>query len=106
MRELVGHGVGIRLHEKPEVPNYGKKGSGIQLKTGMVVAIEPMINAGKRNVKQLHNFSLDPVGCPQLIPDAREQELYHQDLPGLSMKSLLTLSSKPRRSDLLNSLNR
>ena len=55
VRELVGHGVGIRLHEKPEVPNYGKKGIGIQLKTGMVVAIEPMINAGKRNVKQLND---------------------------------------------------
>ena len=53
VRELVGHGVGVRLHEKPEVPNYGKKGSGMQLKTGMVIAIEPMINAGKRNVRQL-----------------------------------------------------
>ncbi len=53
VRELVGHGVGVRLHEKPEVPNYGKKGSGMLLKTGMVIAIEPMINAGKRSVKQL-----------------------------------------------------
>ncbi|MDQ3050406.1 MAG: type I methionyl aminopeptidase [Bacteroidota bacterium] len=53
VRELVGHGVGIRLHEKPEVPNYGKKASGMLLKTGIVIAIEPMINAGKRTVKQL-----------------------------------------------------
>ena len=55
VRELVGHGVGIRLHEKPEVPNFGKRGSGMQLKEGMVIAIEPMINAGKRNVRQLND---------------------------------------------------
>ena len=55
VRELVGHGVGIKLHEKPEVPNYGKKGTGPQLKSGMVIAIEPMINAGRRSVKQLND---------------------------------------------------
>jgi methionyl aminopeptidase len=51
VRELVGHGVGTKLHEKPEVPNYGKRGSGIKLEEGMVIAIEPMINAGKAGVK-------------------------------------------------------
>jgi methionyl aminopeptidase len=51
VRELVGHGVGTQLHEKPEVPNYGKRGSGIKLEEGMVIAIEPMINAGKAGVK-------------------------------------------------------
>lgn len=51
VRELVGHGVGVKLHEKPEVPNYGKRGSGIKLEEGMVIAIEPMINAGKAGVK-------------------------------------------------------
>jgi methionyl aminopeptidase len=51
VRELVGHGVGTKLHEKPEVPNYGKRGSGIKLEKGMVIAIEPMINAGKAGVK-------------------------------------------------------
>ncbi|TWI98878.1 methionyl aminopeptidase [Mucilaginibacter frigoritolerans] len=51
VKELVGHGVGIHLHEKPEVPNYGKRGSGIKLEEGMVIAIEPMINAGKARVK-------------------------------------------------------
>jgi len=51
VRELVGHGVGTRLHEKPEVPNYGKRGSGIKLEEGMVIAIEPMINAGRAGVK-------------------------------------------------------
>lgn len=52
VRELVGHGVGKNLHESPEVPNYGKKGNGVKLKEGMVIAIEPMINLGKRNVVQ------------------------------------------------------
>jgi len=51
VRELVGHGVGIELHERPEVPNYGKRGAGIKLEEGMVIAIEPMINAGTANVK-------------------------------------------------------
>lgn len=51
VRELVGHGVGVKLHEKPEVPNYGKRGSGIKLEEGMVIAIEPMINAGTASVK-------------------------------------------------------
>lgn len=52
VRELVGHGVGRSLHEAPEVPNFGKKGKGLILKTGMVIAIEPMINLGQRNVVQ------------------------------------------------------
>ncbi|WP_374949975.1 type I methionyl aminopeptidase [Mucilaginibacter sp.] len=51
VKELVGHGVGTRLHEKPEVPNYGKRGAGIKLEEGMVIAIEPMINAGRAGVK-------------------------------------------------------
>jgi len=51
VRELVGHGVGVKLHEKPEVPNYGKRGSGVKLEEGMVIAIEPMINAGVPGVK-------------------------------------------------------
>jgi methionyl aminopeptidase len=51
VRELVGHGVGVRLHEKPEVPNFGRRGSGIKLEEGMVIAIEPMINGGKAGVK-------------------------------------------------------
>jgi methionyl aminopeptidase len=52
VRELVGHGVGKNLHEEPEVPNYGKKGSGVRLQEGMVLAIEPMVNAGKKNIFQ------------------------------------------------------
>ncbi|MEN8224346.1 MAG: type I methionyl aminopeptidase [Bacteroidota bacterium] len=53
VRDLVGHGLGRQLHEKPEVPNYGKRGTGIKLQEGMVLAIEPMINLGTRNVIQL-----------------------------------------------------
>jgi methionyl aminopeptidase len=52
VRDLVGHGVGRNLHEKPEVPNYGRRGSGMKLKSGMVLAIEPMINLGKKEVVQ------------------------------------------------------
>lgn len=55
VRELVGHGIGRRLHEKPEVPNYGKRGSGPALKAGMTIAIEPMINMGKRHILQLED---------------------------------------------------
>jgi methionyl aminopeptidase len=50
VRELVGHGVGKNLHESPEVPNYGRKGEGPKLKEGMVIAIEPMINLGQKNI--------------------------------------------------------
>ena len=52
VRELVGHGVGKELHESPEVPNYGKRGKGPILKEGMVIAIEPMINLGKKEIVQ------------------------------------------------------
>ena len=52
VRELVGHGVGKELHEAPEVPNYGKKGSGMKLQEGMVIAVEPMVNMGTKDVKQ------------------------------------------------------
>lgn len=53
VRELVGHGVGKKLHEKPEVPNYGNRGNGPKLQEGLVLAIEPMINMGKREVTQM-----------------------------------------------------
>ena len=53
VRELVGHGLGKNLHEDPEIPNYGKKGTGALLKEGLVVAIEPMINLGTEKVDQL-----------------------------------------------------
>ncbi len=52
VREMVGHGLGRHLHEEPEVPNYGSKGTGPKLKKGMVICIEPMINMGKRQIVQ------------------------------------------------------
>ena len=55
VREFVGHGIGKNLHEAPEVPNYGVAGRGIRLAAGMVIAIEPMINAGAWGVKVLEN---------------------------------------------------
>jgi methionyl aminopeptidase len=53
VREFVGHGVGKKLHEEPQVPNYGRKGTGPRLKAGMVLAIEPMVNMGTGSVKIL-----------------------------------------------------
>ena len=50
VREFVGHGIGRSLHEEPQIPNYGEKGTGIRLKKGMVFAVEPMVNMGKSDV--------------------------------------------------------
>lgn len=50
VRELVGHGIGRKMHESPEVPNYGRRGTGPLIKNGMCIAIEPMINMGSKNV--------------------------------------------------------
>ena len=52
VRELVGHGVGKALHESPQVPNYGRRGDGIKLKEGLVIAIEPMVNMGVKSIFQ------------------------------------------------------
>ena len=52
VRELVGHGVGRKMHEDPQVPNYGKRGTGTKLSEGIVIAIEPMITFGKRDIIQ------------------------------------------------------
>jgi methionyl aminopeptidase len=52
VREMVGHGLGKNLHEEPEVPNYGKRGQGHKLMSGLVICIEPMINMGTKNVRQ------------------------------------------------------
>jgi methionyl aminopeptidase len=53
VREFVGHGIGTHLHEDPQVPNYGRRGQGLRLREGMVIAIEPMVNAGKAGVQVL-----------------------------------------------------
>lgn len=52
VREMVGHGLGTKMHEAPEVPNYGRRGTGPMLKKGMVICIEPMINMGSKNIYQ------------------------------------------------------
>jgi methionyl aminopeptidase len=53
VRDLVGHGIGREPHEEPQVPNYGRRGKGMKLETGLVLAIEPMLNAGTANVRTL-----------------------------------------------------
>lgn len=53
VREFVGHGIGSNMHEDPQVPNYGRRGMGLKLREGMVIAIEPMVNAGKAGVEVL-----------------------------------------------------
>jgi methionyl aminopeptidase len=53
VRDFVGHGIGKNLHEDPQIPNFGKKGCGIELKSGMILAIEPMVNEGKYKVQIL-----------------------------------------------------
>ena len=52
VRELVGHGLGEKIHEEPDIPNFGKKNTGPKIKNGLVVAIEPMINLGVKDVEQ------------------------------------------------------
>src|SRR5438067_6418220 len=55
VRDFVGHGIGTRLHEEPQVPNYGTRGQGTRLREGMVLAIEPMVNSGKPGVRVLED---------------------------------------------------
>ena len=55
VREFVGHGIGTKLHEEPELPNFGQPGKGANLKHGMVLAIEPMVNAGTWQSRILDN---------------------------------------------------
>ena len=92
VRELVGHGLGRSLHEKPEVPNYGKKGRGPKMKPGLVLAIEPMINLGKKEITQLddgwtiltkdnlpsahfeHDVAISRDGSPEVLSSFEEIE--------------------------------
>ena len=53
VREFVGHGIGRSMHEDPQIPNYGRRGTGMQLKNGLCIAIEPMITLGKRDISML-----------------------------------------------------
>jgi len=74
VRELVGHGIGRKMHEPPEVPNFGKRGKGTKLKNGMTLAIEPMINLGTKNVKQLND------GWTIVTADAKPSAHFEHDI--------------------------
>jgi len=74
VRELVGHGLGKSLHEDPQVPNYGKRGSGAKLKEGLVIAIEPMINMGKKDVVN------DPDGWTIRTKDSKPSAHYEHNV--------------------------
>lgn len=74
VRELVGHGLGTKLHEKPEMPNYGKRGRGKKFVNGMVVAIEPMINMGTRRIRQLKD------GWTVLTADSQPSAHFEHDV--------------------------
>ncbi|HEY9185746.1 MAG TPA: type I methionyl aminopeptidase [Salegentibacter sp.] len=74
VRELVGHGLGRKMHEDPEMPNYGKRGRGKKFVEGMVVAIEPMINLGTRRIKQL------PDGWTILTADNKPSAHFEHDV--------------------------
>ncbi len=74
VRDLVGHGLGKNLHEKPEVPNYGRRGIGVKLRENMVLAIEPMINLGKRQVVQ------EPDGWTIRTADRKPSAHYEHDV--------------------------
>ncbi len=74
VRELVGHGLGKGLHEAPEVPNYGRRGNGVKLREGLVLAIEPMINLGSRQVKQLSD------GWTIVTSDGKPSAHYEHDV--------------------------
>lgn len=74
VRELVGHGLGKKMHEDPNMPNYGRRGSGKRFKEGMVVAIEPMINLGTKNIIQLND------GWTILTADGKPSAHYEHDV--------------------------
>lgn len=74
VRELVGHGLGTKMHEDPQVPNYGKRGRGKKIQEGLVIAIEPMINLGTHRIKQL------PDGWTILTADGKNSAHFEHDV--------------------------
>lgn len=83
VRELVGHGIGKNLHEPPEVPNYGKKGRGPKIHSGLVVAIEPMINMGVKQVRQMND------GWTIVTKDGKPSAHYEHTIAVLEDKTML-----------------
>ena len=79
VRELVGHGIGRHLHEKPEVPNYGKRGSGLMLREGLVIAIEPMINmGGKAVVHERDGWTVRTISLLHTLNTRLQSEKVHR----------------------------
>ena len=74
VRELVGHGLGTKMHEDPQVPNYGKRGRGKKIQEGLVIAIEPMINLGTHRIKHL------PDGWTILTADGKNSAHFEHDV--------------------------
>jgi len=74
VRELVGHGIGRKMHEAPEVPNFGKRGRGSKLRNGMTLAIEPMINLGTKYIKQMND------GWTIVTADAKPSAHFEHDV--------------------------
>ncbi|MGI9088475.1 MAG: type I methionyl aminopeptidase [Chthoniobacterales bacterium] len=91
VREFVGHGVGRKLHEEPQVPNYGKPGSGPRLKAGMTLAIEPMINSGTASVRLLDDGWTVCTADGMASSHFEHTVLITKDAP-----EILTLRGKPQ----------
>ncbi|MEQ9286691.1 MAG: type I methionyl aminopeptidase [Cyclobacteriaceae bacterium] len=81
VRELVGHGLGREMHESPEVPNFGKRGRGPLIREGLVIAIEPMINLGTKNVRQLSD------GWTIITADKRPSAHFEHDVAFIDGKA-------------------
>lgn len=99
VRELVGHGLGKKLHEEPNVPNFGKKGSGKKLKDGIVLAIEPMINQGTHKVYQLND------GWSIVTQDKKKSAHFEHDVALVNGKPEILSTFDyihPRYMDFLN----
>ncbi len=95
VREMVGHGIGKQLHEEPEVPNYGKRGSGIKLKEGMTICVEPMINLGSRHIQQ------DPDGWTIRTKDGQPSAHYEHAI-AIGRREAIILSTFKYIEEVLN----
>lgn len=96
VRELVGHGLGRNLHEGPEVPNYGRRGNGMRLKEGLVLAIEPMINLGTKDVSQSSD------GWTIVTADGKPSAHYEHDVVIRKGKAEVLSSFEPIEEVLKN----
>jgi methionyl aminopeptidase len=102
VRDLVGHGIGKKLHEDPQVPNYGRRGDGKRLKEGMVLAIEPMINLGTREV-----YTLDD-GWTVVTKDGKPAAHFEHTVAvrknrGEALSSFVDIEAAERANSELNS---